>query len=99
MEEKHTHDHGHYHDPKETKKILNRMSRSIGHFEACKRMYESGVDCADVLIQLAAVRSEINNIGKEILKSHLSHCIVHAVEKGDEDAIKHLNESIDRFMK
>ena len=36
-------------------------------------MVEEGRDCAEVLIQLAAVRSAINNTGKVILKDHLEH--------------------------
>jgi len=79
--------------------IVNRMSRAIGHFEAVKRMVESDADCADVLIQLAAVKSAVNGIGREILKEHLSHCIVDAVQEGDSGAMKALNAAIDKFMK
>ena len=52
-----------------------------------------------VLIQLASVRSAINNTGKLVLKNHISHCIVDAVEEGDEEAIIALNDAIDKFMK
>ena len=34
---------------------------AIGHLEAVKRMVDQDADCSDVLIQLAAVRSAINN--------------------------------------
>ncbi len=47
-----------------TKAVLNRMSRAIGHMEAVRTMIEDGRDCSEVLIQIAAVRSAINNIGK-----------------------------------
>ena len=97
----HTHDHHHHHhhDPEHTKAIANRLSKAIGHLESVKKMVEDDRDCAEVLIQLSAVRSAINNTGKEILKEHISHCIVHAVEDGDEEAIIELNEAIDKFMK
>ena len=62
-------------------------------------MVEDDEDCSDVLIQLAAVKSAINNTGKVILKDHMEHCIVHAVEDGDLQPIDELNAAIDKFMK
>lgn len=62
-------------------------------------MVENDEDCSDVLIQLAAVKSAINNTGKVILKDHMEHCIVHAVEDGDMQMIDELNTAIDKFMK
>ena len=66
----HTHEHEHGHHHKNTKAVLNRMSRAIGHMEAVRTMIEDGRDCSEVLIQIAAVRSAINNIGKIILEDH-----------------------------
>lgn len=62
-------------------------------------MVESGRDCSEVLIQLSAVKAAINNTGKVILKDHMEHCIVHAIEEGDNQAIEELNEAIDKFIK
>ena len=98
-EHEHGHNHSHTHDPAEIKKIVNRLAKSIGHLESVKRMIEDGRDCADVLVQLAAVRSEINNAGKQLLKEHMEHCIVEAVEENDSEAVEKLNEVIDKFMK
>lgn len=91
--------HGHHHCHEQTKAVLNRLSRAIGHLESIKRMVEDGRDCSEVLIQLSAVKSAINNTGKIILQDHIEHCIVDAVEHGDRDAIKELERAIDRFMK
>lgn len=89
--------HGHHHE--NTKAVLNRMSRAIGHMEAVKTMVEEGRDCSEVLIQIAAVRSAINNIGKIILEDHIKHCVVDAVETGDEQVLKDLEEAISKFIK
>ena len=91
----HTHTHSHEH----TKAVLNRLSRAIGHLESIKKMVENGRDCSEVLIQLSAVKSAINNTGKIILQDHIEHCIVDAVEHGDKEAIKELEVAIDRFVK
>ena len=97
----HSHDaangHGHVHE--NTQAVLNRLSRAIGHLESVRKMVADGRDCSEVLIQLSAVKSAINNTGKIILQDHIEHCIVDAVEHGDRDAIKELEKAIDRFMK
>lgn len=101
IEHTHTHDHGHghTHSHEHTKAVLNRLSRAIGHMESIKRMVESGRDCSEVLIQLSAVKSAINNTAKIILQDHIEHCIVDAVEHGDKEALKELEKAIDRFIK
>ncbi len=94
-EKKHNHTHSHEH----TKDVSNRLARAIGHLQKVKQMVESGDDCSDVLIQLAAVKSAINNTGKVILKDHMEHCIVHALEDGNIEMIQELNNEIDKFIK
>ena len=74
-------------------------TRAIGHLESIRRMVEEGRDCSEVLIQLSAVKSAINNTGKVILQDHIQHCIVDAVKDGDMEALEELNKAIDRFMK
>lgn len=95
----HTHNGSHPHHHENTKAVLNRMSRAIGHMESIKTMIENGRDCTEVLIQIAAVRSAINNVGKIILEDHINHCIVDAVETGDDQALKDLNDAIEKFVK
>lgn len=75
------------------------MSRAIGHMESIKHMVEDGRDCSEILIQIAAVRSAINNIGKIILEDHINHCVVDAVETGDEQVLKDLQDAINKFIK
>ena len=98
-EGEHHHNHSHTHDPQQVRAIVNRLKRSIGHLDKVRRMVEDGEDCADVLIQLSAVKSEINNTGKLILKQHMEHCIVEAARENDQTSVDKMNEAIDRFMK
>ena len=95
--EAHSHFHPHVHESK--KNVVNRLARAIGHLEKVKRMVEDDCDCAEVLIQIAAVRAAIENTGKVILQDHIQHCIVDAVEEGDDQAIASLCAAIDKFMK
>lgn len=93
------HGHAHTHDAKQMKAVINRLAKAIGHLEAVKGMVENGRDCSEVLVQLAAVKSALNNTGKLILKEHIRHCIVEAIEEGDERAVEDLNCAIDQFVK
>ena len=93
------HTHRHHHSDEHRREASNRLARAIGHLQKVKQMVENDEDCSDVLVQLAAVKSAINNTGKVILKDHMEHCIVHAVEDGDTQMIDELNSAIDKFMK
>ena len=101
MDEKHapTPAHNHNHDHTHTREVVNRLARAIGHLQKVKQMVEDGEDCSQVLVQLAAVKSALNSTGKVILKDHLEHCIVHAVEDGDTEMLTELFDAIDRFVK
>lgn len=96
-EHEHPH-HTHVHDPAEKRRQINRLSRVIGHLEHVKKMLENDEDCADVLVQIAATRSALTGLGKEIINEHISHCIAHAVEEGDTSAIEDFQKAIQKFV-
>lgn len=75
------------------------MARAIGHMESIKRMVEEGRDCSEVLIQLAAVRSAINNVGKILLQDHINTCVFQAAQTGDHEVLDELNLAVDKFLK
>ncbi|MBQ7225368.1 MAG: metal-sensing transcriptional repressor [Clostridia bacterium] len=83
---------------KHTKAVINRLSRAIGHMNAVKKMVEDGRDCSEILIQLSAIRSEITGVSRVVLKDHIDHCIVDAVERNDEQVILQLKEAIDKLI-
>ena len=91
--------HMHTHSHEETVKIRNRLAKAIGHLESIKKMVEDERDCAEILVQLAAVKSALNSAGKEILKEHLNSCIADAIASGDTAEIEALNRAIDSFVK
>ena len=93
------HEHLHSHSHAHTKDVLNRLSRASGHLESVKKMVENGRDCSEVLIQLAAVRAALASVSRIILKDHLEHCIVHAVEENDQSSITELERAIDELLK
>ena len=91
--------HSHEHTHTQTKAVLNRMARLIGHLQSVRRMVEEGRDCSEVLLQISAVDAALKNVGKIILKDHLEHCIVDAVQDNDREALVRLGQAIDRFVR
>ena len=87
------------HHHTQTKAVLNRMARLIGHLEAIKRMINDGRDCTEVLIQLSAVDAAIKAVSRIILKDHMEHCIIDAINEGDQKAIENLHKAIEQFIK
>ena len=90
--------HAHFHSPEEKKRQMNRIARIIGHLQHVKSMIEEDQDCAEVLMQISAVKSALNGLGKEIINEHISHCIVHALEDGDTKAIEEFKIAIQKYL-
>ncbi|MBR3560257.1 MAG: metal-sensing transcriptional repressor [Oscillospiraceae bacterium] len=98
-EHTHDHQHPHVHSHEHTAAVSNRLARAIGHLEAVRKMVEDNRDCSEVLIQLAAVRSALASTSRIILKDHMEHCIVDAIEEHDQTALDELNRAIDKLLK
>jgi len=87
----------HSHPQRES--VLKRLARIEGHVRAVKRMVEEDVDCPDVLVQIAAIRSALNGVGRLILEDHMQGCMVKAAQDGDfEEAFRDLKKSLDQFI-
>jgi DNA-binding FrmR family transcriptional regulator len=79
--------------------VVNRLARIEGHVHAVKRMVEEGTPCPDVLMQIAALRSALDNVGRIILEDHIRGCMVDAVKTGDfEQSWVDLQQSLERFI-
>ncbi|HAK74476.1 MAG TPA: cytosolic protein [Sporomusaceae bacterium] len=90
------HNHIHAHQ----KQVVNRLARIEGHVRAIKQMSAEGRDCPEVLLQIAAVRKALDNTAKLILKDHLEHCLIHAVNEGEQDKfLKNLQDAIDHYIR
>ncbi len=89
------HENAHEHH----QQVINRLARIEGHVRAIKRMVEEDTPCPDVLMQIAAVRSALNSVGRVILEDHIQSCMVEAVEKDDyQRALRDLKNSLDKFI-
>ncbi len=89
--------HEHSHPQREA--VLKRLARIEGHVRAVKRMVEEDKDCPDVLVQIAAIRSALNGVGRLILEDHMQGCMMKAAQDGDFEAtFRDLKKSLDQFI-
>lgn len=84
---------------KERKKLLNRLSRIEGQIRGLKGMLEKNAYCPDILTQSAAVNAAINSFNKELLASHIRHCVVRDIRAGDEAVIDELVATLQKLMR
>ena len=59
----------------ENKAVIDRISRVCGHLSSIKKMIEENRECKEILTQIAACKSAVNNIGKIYLNDHITHCV------------------------
>jgi DNA-binding FrmR family transcriptional regulator len=89
----------HAHKHRQTKAIVNRLSRLEGHIRSIKKMVQQDRDCADVLIQISAVRSALDKVGRVVLEDHLESCLFHVgVVPEDNEIWASVKEALDVYL-
>jgi Uncharacterized protein conserved in bacteria len=62
-------------------------------------MVEEDKDCPDILLQVAAVRAALNQVGRILLEDHMESCVVEATKEGKEQqAIDDLKAALMKFI-
>lgn len=70
------------HVARNQKKLLGRVRRIGGQVAALEAALDSDVPCAQVLVQIAAVRGAVHGLMMEVLNHHLhEHVVVEANER------------------
>jgi DNA-binding FrmR family transcriptional regulator len=59
-----------------TKSVVTRLRRIEGQVQGLQRMMESGRECEELLTQVMAVRSSIDQVGILLMEQHLERCIL-----------------------
>lgn len=60
-------------DPR--KSIIMRLRRIEGQVRGVQRMIEEEADCGEVLNQVAAIRSAVNQVGLLVFENHAQDCL------------------------
>jgi CsoR family transcriptional regulator, copper-sensing transcriptional repressor len=87
----------------DTKATLNRLRRIEGQVRGLQRMVDEDAYCVDVLTQVAAVQTALEQVALQVLDAHVRHCVADAVAGDDEaQATERLDElmaAVRRFAK
>jgi DNA-binding FrmR family transcriptional regulator len=87
----------------DTRAILNRLRRIEGQVRGLQRMVDEDAYCIDILTQVAAVQTALENVAVEVLDGHVRHCVADAVAEGQdgegEAKLDELMAAVRRFTK
>lgn len=74
-------------------KYLARMRRIEGQARGIHRMIDEDTYCIDILTQVSAMTSALENVALALLDDHLDHCVAAAVASGGEEAQEKIREA------
>lgn len=74
------------HDAALTDRTLVRLRRIEGQVRGLQAMVADHRWCPDVLVQVASVQAALRAVERELLRHHVTHCVVQAVQDGDDAA-------------
>ena len=83
----------------ERRKLMNRLNRIEGQIRGLKGMLEKNAYCPDILTQSAAVNAAMNSFNKELLASHIRHCVARDIRAGDDAVIDELVSTLQKLMR
>ena len=67
--------------------IKKRLSRIEGQVRGVARMVDDDRDCHEIIQQLAAIRSAVQQVSLVVVRSYASQCLLEPHEGESEDAI------------
>ena len=78
----------------EKSRYLARLKRIEGQVRGIHRMVDEDQYCIDILTQIAAIDSALENLGLALLEDHLNHCVKGALAAGDDQADERVAEAM-----
>ena len=84
---------------KESKDLINRLSRIEGQVRGIKKMVENDVYCPDILIQVSAINAALNSFNKVLLAEHIRSCVADDIREGKDETIDELVGVLQKLMK
>jgi DNA-binding FrmR family transcriptional regulator len=66
--------------------VARRLKRAEGHLRGVIAMLENGRPCVELAQQLAAIEAAIAKAKRELVQTHIDHCLDRAVEEGRAEA-------------
>jgi DNA-binding FrmR family transcriptional regulator len=77
--------------------ILTRLRRIEGQIRGIHRMLEQDRVCEDIVTQLMAVRSSLDQVGLRIIDQHIDRCLVSG--NSSEEALRNLRQALRMWLR
>jgi DNA-binding FrmR family transcriptional regulator len=75
--------------------VILRLKKVEGQIKGIQKMIEEGKYCGDILIQISAARSALNNVSGIILENYLKNCMI----QGQSTSPEEIEKLIDVMLK
>lgn len=75
-------------------KAILRLRRIEGQVRGIQKMLQDGRQCEEVLTQLMAVRSSIDQVGVLLMESHIEDCLFQDLAAADPARLRELKETL-----
>jgi DNA-binding FrmR family transcriptional regulator len=83
--------------------LIKRLHRIEGQVRGIERMVDEDRYCIDILTQIGAVRTALEQVGAKLLEDHVTHCVADAIASGDRAAAAEKTDellgAVQRFVK
>src|SRR5690625_4702756 len=89
-------DHGYISDKH---RYLSRLRRIEGQVRGIHRMVDEDTYCIDILTQISAMNSALENVALALLHDHLQHCVAGAAKTGGPEAEEKIQEASDAIAR
>lgn len=96
------HSHAHkpaHHSEKIKNNLSTRLKRIEGQVRGIENMIMNDVYCDNVLNQISSIQSALGSVRNILLETHIKSCIKESIEKGDEEIITELMNTLSRMFK
>jgi CsoR family transcriptional regulator, copper-sensing transcriptional repressor len=74
--------------------LVRRLRRIAGQVRGLERMVDDERLCVEILDQIAAARTALDQVGIRLLENHARHCV-----KGGQTDVEELMSAVERFAK
>ncbi|MBI3605714.1 MAG: metal-sensitive transcriptional regulator [Nitrospirae bacterium] len=80
--------------------LLKRLNRVAGQVKGISKMIEEDRYCVDIVTQVSAVKSALDEVVLRLLEDHVSGCVQDAIQHGGgEKAISELIQVTRKFIR
>jgi DNA-binding FrmR family transcriptional regulator len=83
--------------------LKKRLARIEGQVRGVSKMIDEDRYCIDILTQLGAIDTALEQVAIKVLEDHVGHCVAGALASGDAEAAtekgRELLQAVQRFAK